>query len=345
MAVKSATVNASLVAATLTDYPTYIDLSRLGITTLAEAQSVRIYTDAGLTNEIAREIVSTTECHAKVPSLTTTTQLWVDYDGVRADYAVGATYGRNAVWGGYDYVTHAGGGGTDSTGNTLAGTAGGGVISGGISGKIGSATLYDGANDYFSYGDVLDYVGNVNVYISAWAKRNGVQPDFWAIVSKQNGSGATDQYEIRGANSTVKHDPVMQVRTSSAYLSSSATLGGATTMADATWYLFHGQAEASSGLFTLHMNGASAGSRTHPGYSIQNTSSSFKIGAQTVSSNRFFRGDIDEVRIGQTMRNASWITTEYNNQNDESLFWGTWSDAGGGAAASAAARRLIFFGI
>ena len=42
---KQATVNAADVPASQTDFPSYVDLSRLGITTLAEAQSVRVYAD------------------------------------------------------------------------------------------------------------------------------------------------------------------------------------------------------------------------------------------------------------------------------------------------------------
>ena len=95
---KQATVNASDVPATLADYPSYVDLSRLGITTLAEAQSVRCYSDSAKTTELAREIVSATQMFVKIPSLTSTFVLYVDYDGVRADYAVTDTFGRNATW-------------------------------------------------------------------------------------------------------------------------------------------------------------------------------------------------------------------------------------------------------
>jgi hypothetical protein len=42
---KKATVRAADVPSTLTNFPTYVDLDRLGITTLAEAQSVRVYAD------------------------------------------------------------------------------------------------------------------------------------------------------------------------------------------------------------------------------------------------------------------------------------------------------------
>jgi len=325
-----------VVSGTHTDIPVLItpsEITNIGTLTSAEADSVRIYSDSGLTTELAREIVNSDEIWTKVPSLSSSTTIYMVVDGTSSDYATTATYGRNAVWTDYDYVSHAGGGGTDSTGNGLTGTANGGVTSGGAATtKIGEATTYDGTDDYFSYGDVLDYNGHVNVYLSLWVRRNGTMNDFWAPISKQNGSGAVDQYEIRGSNNPTKYNPEMQVRTSTSYLSSSSTfLRGSTTLTDTTWFLLHGQADTVTDVLSLHMNASLADSQTHTGYSINNTASPFKLGAQTVSVNRFWKGEIDEVRVGQTIRSADWITTEYNNQNDNGAFWEATDVSGGGA--------------
>jgi hypothetical protein len=40
----------------------------------------------------------TGELWCKVGSMTSSTQVWITVDGTSADYAVTATYGRNAVW-------------------------------------------------------------------------------------------------------------------------------------------------------------------------------------------------------------------------------------------------------
>ena len=58
-----ATVRAADVLATQTNFPAYVNLTRLGITGLAQAQSVRVYSDVGKTTELAREIVSASEMH------------------------------------------------------------------------------------------------------------------------------------------------------------------------------------------------------------------------------------------------------------------------------------------
>jgi len=54
-----------------------------------------------------------------------------------------------------------------------------------------------------------------------------------------------------------------------------------------------------------------------------------------------FDGKIGEARLKDSALSANWITTEYNNQNDEAAFWGTWTDAGGGATANNSARRML----
>ena len=94
---KTATVNASDVPSTQTNFPVYVDLARLGITTQAEADSIRVYAESSKTTEWAREIVSVSEMWVKVPSLTSTTAIYIDWDGSRSDYSVSDTYGRNNI--------------------------------------------------------------------------------------------------------------------------------------------------------------------------------------------------------------------------------------------------------
>ena len=45
-----------------------------------------------------------------------------------------------------------------------------------------------------------------------------------------------------------------------------------------------------------------------------------KIGAGFDTS-RYWRGQIDEVRISDSIRSADWIAAEYNNQNSPSTFY------------------------
>lgn len=35
---------------------------------------------------------------------------------------------------------------------------------------------------------------------------------------------------------------------------------------------------------------------------------------------------IEDTRTNNKNQNENWMDTEYNNQNDEAAFWGTWTD-------------------
>jgi hypothetical protein len=152
---KSEAPGSTLVPTTQTDFPVYVDLQRLGITTLAEANSVRVYADQAKTTEWAREIVSVNEMHFKVPSISATTVSYIDWDGERSDYAIDATYGAENVWtNNYVAVWHLEEDPTgsspqmqDSTANANHGTTVGTFSSSdSIVGTIGEGLKFDGSN-------------------------------------------------------------------------------------------------------------------------------------------------------------------------------------------------------
>lgn len=331
MAFKTATVNASDVPATLTNYPSYIDWSRLGITTLAEAQSSRVYADSGKVVEWAREVVSATEGHTKVPSLTSTTPIYVDYDGIRADYAVTDTYGRNAVWSAYDAVYHLGST-ADSTGNARTLTDSGVVYT---TGKIG-----DGSDHTRTDKDQL--------YRANWvgAASSGLTMEFWLRNDAQPVSGYSHTVQFGGGSSPyVSHLFNYQQYPTSTYtllwgrvrngVTNSHAISVTQTLTVGTWYHFVCTTNGSTADF--YKDGSSIGSastNTLSGSSGAATSPNFTIGRENYAgddnSNRYTEGMFDEVRIRQTGATANEVTTTYNNQSDESGFWGTWTDAGGG---------------
>jgi len=311
---KSATVRAADVPATQTNFPTYVDLERLGITTLAEAQSVRVYADSAKTTEWAREIVSATEMHVKVPSLTSTVSMFVDWDGVRSDYAVTATYGAQNVWNSnYELVYHSGGG-SDSTSNGRHGTASGGVTVGGVAGQLGDATDFDGVNDYIDSG--WAGIGGANARtVSVWLQTTDIDsPNFldWGE-------------DLSGQRWTTRVDSTGNLRTE--------VQGGyqiaSTQIADNAKHLIHSVLPAGGGDVTsvvMYVDGLDDGTSEEGSQSI-NTSlnGTVEVGGNT-GLGRYAEATIDEVRVLSIDLSANWITTEYNNQNAESTFWGTWAD-------------------
>ena len=336
MAFKTATVNASDVAATLTDYPAYVDLSRLGITTLAEAQSVRVYADEAKTTEWAREIVSVTEMHVKIPSLTSTTDIYVDYDGIRADYAVGATYGRNAVWSDYDMVLHM----DDETTSTITSSVDSvtfNKVSAGnpaeATGKIGNSQYNDdifagGATDYISSNDAaLNSMGNGDITMQIWYK--SIQSRDGFLFNKDMGSNRIGIRIISGKAETYFFDG-----------SNFPFVQGTTNVNSGDWHMIHAVRDAGTTNF-IYVNGSSENTKTDTAAIDLRSTSRVVLYGRSIDFFDSTNGYLDEMRVRNSVLPANWITTEYNNQNDEATFWGTWTDAGGGGGPTAnnSARR------
>lgn len=318
---KTATVNASSVPATQTNFPSYVDLSRLGITTLAEAQSVRVYADSSKTTEWAREIVSVTEMHVKIPSLTSTTSIYVDWDGVRADYAVTDPYGRNAVWSDYLGVYHFEGNSNDSTSN----------------GKNGTDTNASYSTSYgYIEGQGVSLTGSGGSQISTSlipADRTALSISSWAYYnSASNPTGAkniwaTWNFPSIGADHNCYFGP------------SSGTnwrMGDAQnityTLAKQTWFHWAWTNDGGEPK-KAYFNGAYDETTVNSGGNDQPDHDNLHIGAQGNGGENWI-GYLDEFRVRQSELSANWITTEYNNQSDEATFWGSWSNVGGVTVAS-----------
>lgn len=317
---KTATVNASSVPATATNFPAYVDLSRLGITTLAEAQSVRVYADSGKTTEWAREIVSATEMHVKVPSLTSTTDIYVDWDGVRSDYAVADTYGRNAVWSDYNVAIHLATNAVDSAGNATTISVENNITYNVSSSPLGSSADFNGSNSYIRYTKTNSVpVGSTPNTVSYWVRpelittANQGHTSQWTYATSGNAQfTGTRSFSGYGfANS----DAYVYNMTSSNYPIS-------------TWvYITTTNASANN---YLYINGSllyTSGSRLS--FTGQGP---WTLGRQGELPAEYFDGQLREVRTRSTEVSANWITTEYNNQSDEATFWGSWSTVGGAAA-------------
>lgn len=328
---KTATVNASDVPGTLTNYPAYIDLSRLGITTLAEAQSVRVYADSSKTTEWAREIVSATEMHVKIPSLTSTTAIYVDWDGVRSDYGVADTYGRNNVWSDYLRVYHleeSSGNRTDSTGNTVVT----GTTRGAVTGAIGNGNDFEeSSQDYLTSANTgLVNINDISIeYIIRAESFTDTYPTIVSVWDDLSGDNRA------WCVSLISNNPYFYVSDNGANsgldVLTSAALSTATT-----YYNTHTFDGAATSTFNTYINTTNYNKTSTIANSIANETTAFRIGTavsfagQPSSGGNYWDGWIDEVRIRGDVLSANWNTTKYNNQSDEAGFWGTWVDVSAG---------------
>lgn len=323
---KTATVAAASVPATQTNFPSYVDLSRLGITTLAEAQSVRVYADAAKTTEWAREIVSATEMWTKIPSLTSTTSIYVDWDGVRADYAVTDTYGRNAVWSGALATWHLGDL-TDSTGN-YALTNNSAVTFGSTNALIPNTSIYNKTNaNYLYQSSAFGRSYNSAYTFSFWVYINDdptVDYDIADILVTGNpGQRFRILYEYNGGTRRIRMYQNTTVGTT--FFDITGNVGATQARYDIT---FSGSA------ISMYKNASAAFSNVSNNANAGNIADISRLSLGNTRPSGYtapLSGKIDETRLWGSVLSANWITTEYNNQSAESTFWGTWSTVSSGA--------------
>ena len=317
---KTATVRSGDVPATQTNFPSYVDLDRLGITTLAEAESVRVYADSGKTTEWAREIVSATEMHVKVPSLTSTVEIFVDWDGVRSDYATTATYGAENVWdSNYKLVAHDVD--DDSTSGANNGTLEGSTAV--ITGKVGDGRQFEATGNRVNYGSSFGESYSAATY-STWIRVNNTSNKYHPIGKRDNfGYTVETSGQIRAAIYTNDwQTPVFS--------------GGSYTVTAGTWHKIDIVYTGSN--LSIYFDGVSTGAGVSATGTLGNNGYNWFAGSYFVTS-QWLDGDLDELRVSDIARSSDWLETSFNNENDEATFWGTWTDAGGGGGGAAQTAR------
>jgi len=337
MPIRVATVRAADVPASQTDFPIFVDLGRVGATalTLAEANSSRWYTDTDLVTQMAREIVSLTEGHGKYASLTSTSKIAIDYDGIRADYAVTDTFGRNNVWSDYRAVWHfkeASGSRNDSTANGLTLTDNNTVTT--VAGKLtGNAALFTKANsEWLSITDNtnLEFDAADTYSMTAWIRPASNFNDNATICGKYNSGGGQEYINHINPDATTSvfsgwYSPIGD-SSNVAILSRNF----ASPLAVNTWAYLASTLDAIAQSATFYHNATSLGTSTTSGSSgIFAGTRPFDVGRRN-DGVWYFDGGIQELRLRVSLLPANWITTEYNNQNAESTFWGTWTTFSGG---------------
>lgn len=307
------------VSDTHTNFPVYVKpsaITGLGSITLAQAQSARFYSDQSKTTELAREIVSADEIHVKVPSLNGSTTIYMDYDGVRSDYAVTDTYGAQAVWGGhYKLVWHKGAG-EDSTANGANATGHGGINAGDKLGKMGDATDFNGSTEYLSYPNLnLGGFGN-DWSITMWVAIDSLPSQLNDEIFLWTPRGEFDCSLQVDEGDTVSDGELLF----ESWAGSSDIIRSNTVMTLGRLYKVRVVNDSVSSAQHIYVDGALKGTG-----SLQNPNSTTdvnRVGSQT-SSRRFHDGLIDEFRIESVSRSPNWEAAEYANQNDPSTFFGT----------------------
>jgi len=274
-----------------------------------------------LSHEIEKYNSTTGELVAwvKVPTVSSTadTILYLYY----GNGAVGSQQDAANVWdSNYVMVQHlqeTSGTHFDSTGSSPAND---GTNSGSNQNATGKS---DGANDFINSGEIritdkasLDITGPITV--QAWVKLNNLAATFDYVVAKSdignNGRSYALYYNVGVPRFFFSVDGTSATNT---------ITPSSTTMVTGTWYHLVGTWDGTAGATALKMYVNDIAPDSGPGASgIFSSGTDLMIGGALTSNSPFGNVDgvIDEVRISNIARDADWITTEFNNQNDPANF-------------------------
>lgn len=290
------------------DHFTYDDLI-IGPAGYKAGRDIRLYLSDG-TTEIAREVVScdpiseTAEMYCLIPTVTSglsgtdDTVIQIHGDGTSDDYAVTATYGRNAVWADYEIATHDGGQ-TDSTGNHTFESVG---SPGYGDGPIGTALIGGTSSNHNRTTDGIGTFSNPFT-IQGWI-RSG------------DGSGSNKRH-ITIADSTSTNSSRQAGIQGGNFFFSGQNAGNtdATWLTD--WVLSHGVQSATNN--RVHYLDGVAGT-TNTTNDTTTTFNRFALGASADSTP--FGTDVDVAggRLRYSALSSDWTADEYSDQSGNSLW-------------------------
>jgi hypothetical protein len=320
-------------------------VTNVGTLTTAEANSVRFYADSAYVVELAREVVGADELHYKTgSSYSSSSESWMDWDGVRSDYAAGDTYGRNAVWSDYGGVYHL---------NDLNDSTSGGF------------NLTNVNSVTFTGGKIGD---NATAGTPNTNKRL-----HYTLTGNPYGIASSDAFTMTAwmkANTTITSSPAfrkpfsLSIRTNSVYYqllelwnSGTPTLTFGRTRYGSTEgnvTITHTMSTSVFAKYTLvydgsnvigYLNGSSQGSVAHTGNGITWSAQQSGLGifATVVDLNGWSPTQADEVRVRKFTASADWEATEYQNQNDNGAFWVA-TPVGGGFTPSPLMHQMMMAG-
>lgn len=313
-------IKSGQVPSTQTDFPVLVSqidnrfktIGNGGHVNNSNGYDIRPYLDSSLGTQLSYELerynASTGEVvmWVKVGSLTSlSTPIYLGY----GDTSLTIDGSSNAAWSNnFTNVYHLKDGTTLSVADSLNANNG---INNGVTATTGKV---DGAGGFVSassqYIAFSSWSPAIAITMSAWMKGTTFPNDYNGVITQ--GSGGSDQ------------NAFFVKSTGKIYVKFSATVPiaydgtGSHTLSTGTWYFLAFTYSSSAGLVG-YVNASSDNTVAANG-NILATSTAFDIGRQRSTSSRYFNGVIDEARICSTARSADWITAEYNNQNDPSLF-------------------------
>ena len=297
---------------------------------------LRFSSDEAGTNQLPCEVVEfdkvgeSAQVWVRIPSLSnsTTIYIWGDNAGQSQPSATD-TYGRNAVWSDYDYVTHlneTSGNAVDSTGNSLDSSVPASGVTQGLTGVTGRAYEFDGT--------ASTGVSPSDTGVTFWNDEfTQSSLEIWAYPA-DDGSGPKVLFEEGGF--TTGH--CLAYRTSPHTWHYSVSVGGSPSEASSTtitnintnWVHLRGVYD--NGDVKLYVNGELEGTTTKStsiGYHTSPPSVGGLNTAVAISNGVPWIGLLAGSRRSDVLKSDDHYLTEYENQSSTSA-WGVTTAISGG---------------
>jgi len=352
------TINSSDIDEALTDFPLLIYLSNSSSGEHSDDVSF-IFDEIGSSRKKIAVTTSdgTTQCYVeiekwndaneqawlwvRIPNISnnTETNLYLYYDSNHADNTiyvgdVASTPAQNVWNNNFSGIWHLSEGGTgtryESTSHGNDGTTSGYDGDEATTWKIDGSDDLEGNDDYIYRADA-NLNGEIpckssgaatSFTISAWINIDKTGYRHPILVKQSDGSGTKRGFVFNVAESNVLNIEVWKDNSNAAFTNSAGTLD------QDTWY--HVMASYSfvadgASEVRLYINGSNDGSNDLAVGPLATNDRELRIGCYywSVSYNRYFDGTIDEIRISNDTRSASWIKASYESERDDLLDFGS----------------------
>ena len=324
------TIQASQVAADLTDFPVMIKLTGADFQSIeddvtdADGDDIIFRTSSHrvlLDHEI--EVYDTTNdvlvAWVKVPSVSgsSNTDIYMYYGN---DCITSSTQNAAGVWSNsYEAVYHLHDDYINSEGTSARdGSNNGAVHTTGYTGQIAEGADFELDDPDDVAISNWSWSGSA-ITIQAWMKWESL-PDNATLFDKSFGTGAQDYvWNLSKLKTGNKHRLRGYIKTGSTAASGTVQVSGTTDLNQDTWYFVILKYDGSN--IYLRYNNQADSSASQSGNLYTLSSPTIRIGNHANGGDNPFDGIIDEVRVSSVARSDNWLNTEYNNQSNPGTFY------------------------